>query len=212
MDAISKQDLIREINRLAHVRKRTIVAIAGPPGSGKTTLAKELAAELNVKSAVLPMDGFHFDNEQLREMKLLHRKGAPETFDAVGFVDLIQLARQGGALRFPTFDRTLDATVPDTGLITSDTSVVLVEGNYLLLKTSPWNQLREAFNLTVLLDVSQQELETRLIDRWLKHGFTLNESRDRALANDIPNALFVLEQSTTPDFVLGTGPSPASRQ
>ena len=49
---------------------RFLVAIAGPPGSGKSSLADELASELRSRgefAAIVPMDGFHMDDTVLRE-------------------------------------------------------------------------------------------------------------------------------------------------
>lgn len=72
---------------------RSIVGIAGAPGAGKSTLAQKLADYLtdvlNIHSAYLPMDGFHFSNEVLRQKQLLDRKGAPETFDVNGYLNVL---------------------------------------------------------------------------------------------------------------------------
>ena len=43
---------------------RELIAIAGPPGSGKTTLAKTLSDRL-AHCSYLSMDGFHLDNRIL---------------------------------------------------------------------------------------------------------------------------------------------------
>ena len=101
------------------------------------------------------MDGFHLDNAQLRDMDLLHRKGAPETFDATGFARLLRRVRDEGNVLYPTFDREADKTLPDTGHIDEATRIVLVEGNYLLLKTPPWSGLGSHFQMTVGLVVDR---------------------------------------------------------
>ena len=45
---------------------RSLVAVAGPPASGKSTLAEGLVERLNAErpgvAALLPMDGYHFDD------------------------------------------------------------------------------------------------------------------------------------------------------
>ena len=75
------------------MRKRTdhreLIAIAGPPGSGKTTLAKTLSNRL-AHCSYLSMDGFHLDNRILVQKGLRERKGAPETFDVNGFMHLLK--------------------------------------------------------------------------------------------------------------------------
>ncbi|WP_267168148.1 hypothetical protein [Sulfitobacter sp. F26169L] len=184
--------------------ERYIVAISGAPASGKSTLAADLVTWFGHSAAVLPMDGFHLHNDALIELGLFHRKGAPETFDAEGFVYLMRNLRQRNRVSFPTFDRETDRTIPAGGCIGVRTRIVLVEGNYLLLNIRPWSDLAEIFDLTVSLDVSRETLVHRLIMRWRDHGLSDLEARMRALGNDIKNADFMAKHSRMPDLVLRT--------
>ena len=187
-----------------HVRR--VIAIAGPPASGKSTLAAGLVAALQqagVTSQLVPMDGFHLDNLVLQERGLLARKGAPETFDAQGFVELLARVRRTPEVRYPTFDRQADCTRPERGLVSASTRIVLVEGNYLLLRTAPWAALEGLFDLTVSLEVARDELERRLIARWLKYGLPPEAARARALDNDMKNADFVAAHARSANIVLG---------
>jgi len=192
--------LFREIKARAVGEKRFLVAVAGPPGSGKSTLAENLVARLGPSAAVVPMDGFHLDNDKLQKMGLLERKGAPETFDAEGFVSLIRTLRSKLDVTFPTFDRESDITIPCGGHIDKGTSIVVIEGSFLLLKTPTWSELAELFDLKVQLEVARKELEARLVKRWLDHGFPVAEARARALGNDMRNVDFVTNYSLAPDF------------
>ena len=143
-------DLIKIIVHLSAAKSHFIVAIAGPPGSGKSTLSNHLAKCLGRTAKVLPMDGFHLDNDRLQEMGLLHRKGAPETFDAIGLLELMRKMQEKKTFLYPTFDRQEDKTIPNSGGITEEDKIVLVEGNYLLLKGPPWSKLSQFFDLTGL--------------------------------------------------------------
>ena len=172
MKHTTKNELVDTIDALAAQKGRVVVAIAGPPGAGKSTLAKELVGLLAHPSEVLPMDGFHLENDQLTELGLLDRKGAPETFDVAGFIALITRLRDHSEIKFPTFDRERDQTVPEGGCIRATTQVVLVEGNYLLLDTHPWRDLSTEFDLTVRIDVPLAELKERLMDRWRQLGLS----------------------------------------
>src|SRR5262249_41578317 len=71
---------------------RLIVALAGPPGAGKSTIASVLhqrcVNELGASTEIVPMDGFHLDDGVLRARNLLPRKGAKNTFDVGGLVTL----------------------------------------------------------------------------------------------------------------------------
>lgn len=184
---------------------RFLVAIAGPPGSGKSTLAADLARLLGPTATVLPMDGFHLDNDRLRNMGLLDRKGAPETFDAQGFVDLLRTVRDAPHVSYPTFDRQSDCAIPDAGAVVPANRIIVVEGNYLLLNTSPWSELADIFDLTVSLEVDRDELERRLVARWLGHGLSIGQARLRARGNDMRNADHLARNSREPDFVLRNG-------
>ncbi|WP_435230003.1 phosphoribulokinase [Pseudopelagicola sp. nBUS_20] len=202
MTVTTLPELKSKIEGLAFGQPRILVAIAGPPASGKSTLAEDLACTLGSTAVVLPMDGFHLENDQLQEMGLLHRKGAPETFDAEGFVSLLRRVRNESTIPFPTFDREADKIVPNSGQIHEGTRIVLIEGNYLLLNLRPWSDLNNLFDLTVWLKVDREELEARLISRWLTHGLQPDDARTRVLGNDKKNVTFVEANSIAPDVTL----------
>ena len=178
---------------------RHIVAVAGPPASGKTTLAARLSKEISGRGescAAVPMDGFHLDNPILKAKGLFERKGAPETFDANGFVNLISRLRDNNqSVYIPVFDRKQDLAIAGSAFIEAECKYVVVEGNYLLLNSSPWNELAPFWDTTIFVNPGLSVLEERLLDRWLQHGLDFSDAIDRARDNDIPNAKYVLENS-----------------
>lgn len=184
---------------------RRLVAVAGPPAVGKSTVTEPLAAALTAlgrPARVVPMDGFHLDNATLDARDLRHRKGAPETFDTAGLLALVEALRGGGPVPFPTFDRAADATVPNGG--TFDAEIALVEGNYLLLDEDPWRALHPLWDATVRLEAPEAVLRDRLVRRWLTHGLGADAALTRAESNDLPNARRVLSGSVPADYVLRT--------
>lgn len=186
--------------------ERKVIGIAGPPGSGKSTLAAEVVKRLNQgaeSAALLPMDGFHLENDELTARGLLPVKGAPQTFDVKGFLGLMRCLRQtDGDIRYPLFDRERDCTLPDAGCLTADTRIVVVEGNYLLLRDPLWCDLKPLFDATVMLIVPMEELESRLISRWIEHGLDPVSAAKRARSNDLVNAERVLKDSAAADLSL----------
>ena len=187
---------------------RFFVAVAGPPGAGKSTLCEALCRMLNRRctlapAVIVPMDGFHFDNAILDIRGLRARKGAPETFDADGFVALLRRLRQSPEpVAVPVFDRAMDLSRTAARMVEPHHRFVLVEGNYPLLQEEPWIQLADLFNLTIWLDVSDAVLEERLIRRWRDNGLSPDAARKRALGNDMPNARLVKSRSRPADLVL----------
>lgn len=177
---------------------RVLVAIAGPPASGKTTLATELARRLNAQkceTAVVPQDGFHLDNRVLEVRGDLGRKGAPHTFDGVGFVHMIRRLKERADVTVPDFDRTRDIAIAGAQVVPASAEVVIIEGNYLLYDDAPWFNLASMWTLSVRLEVPLTELRARLIQRWLGHGLSSAAATRRATTNDVPNAQSVIDKA-----------------
>ncbi len=204
---VTPEELVAIIADRARGKTRILVALAGPPGAGKSTLSKQLADALNASepdepAVVVPMDGFHYDNAILERRGLLARKGAPETFDCNGFAALLARLLVARNVAIPVFDRSLDLSRAGAALVEEHHRILLVEGNYLLLHDTPWAGMESLFEITVRIDVDEAVLEQRLVQRWLDHGYDQEGARHRALSNDIPNARLVAERSSKAEFVV----------
>ena len=205
--------LLQAVADLADTGHRRLVAIAGMPASGKSTLADELVAALvadGVSAANVPMDGFHLDNRILEARGLRARKGAPETFDAAGFVALMQRMRTEDEVFYPIFDRAQDQSIAGAGCVTSDCDLIVVEGNYLLFREPPWNQLVDIWDLSIWIDTPEQVVLERCTQRWLDHGHSPEAAHARASSNDLPNAQRIGKMRLTADIQIGD-PVGASR-
>lgn len=191
--------------------QRVIVALAGAPGSGKSTLADKLVGKLNARqaglAAVLPMDGYHYDDLYLVPAGLRPRKGAPMTFDVGGLYHTLKRmrARDEVEVAVPVFDRKIEIARAGARVIPREVQVIVAEGNWLLLKQSPWDRLRPVFDVTVMVDVPEHVLRARLRGRWERLGLTEDQIIEKLEENDLPNGRWVRDGSIRADHVIRNG-------
>ncbi|WP_107676745.1 nucleoside triphosphate hydrolase [Agrobacterium sp. LAD9] len=206
------------LKRLAGAKgRRVMIAIAGAPGSGKSTIAEHVVDVLNagegVSAALFPMDGFHCDDAVLEEMKRRPFKGAIDTFDAHGLRHMLERlkANEDDVVAVPVFDRAIEIARAGGRLIPQSVDIIVCEGNYLLASQSPWDRLKQIFDLTVFVDVDEDDLRARLRDRWRSFGLGEDEINRKVEENDLPNGRFIISSSTEPDLRIGNpGSKPTS--
>ena len=200
--------IYNELMSVDRTNERLLVAISGAPGSGKSTLSQALSSKLNKSehvAAVIPMDGYHLDDSLLEDLGLLKRKGSPETFDFVGFKHLLLRVKNEDEVVYPVFDREREISISGAGILEKNIRIVIVEGNYLLFDEEPWTCLSKLWDYSVFLDVELTVLEQRLIDRWINHGFSRAEAKQKALGNDIQNAKRVIASRIHANKILNYG-------
>ena len=189
-----------------------LVGIAGAPGAGKTTLAEDLVEALHARLgprpggavAHLPMDGFHLADVQLDALGLRERKGAPETFDAHGFLATLRRLRSGepATVYVPGFERELEQPVAASIALAPSVSVVVSEGNYLLVDIEPWPQVRALFDEVWFVDLPDPERLRRLVTRHTRFGKDADAAQSWALGPDQANADLVIASRDRADLVV----------
>lgn len=182
--------------------RRFIAALAGPPGGGKSTLAAQLVEMLGPDSRVVPMDGFHYDDAILIARGQRAHKGAPETFDVAGYRHLLTRLRDEAEVAIPVFDRSLELSRGSADIVGPEHRILVTEGNYLLLNQAPWTDLAGLFDLTVMIDVPESELDRRLQERWAFYGKSPEAARAWIEGNDMPNVRRVKGGSRPADVTL----------
>lgn len=170
---------------------RIILGIVAPPGAGKSTLAQALAARYQQQVQLVPMDGFHLANSTLERLGRKQRKGAPDTFDASGFVNLLRRIKiQAGSetIYAPDFRREIEEAVAGAIAVAPQTPLIVTEGNYLLLDDQPWHQVREVLDEIWYLDVPDDLRHERLLARHMQFGRTREQALNWIASTDEPNA------------------------
>ncbi|WP_418959698.1 nucleoside/nucleotide kinase family protein [Streptomyces tritici] len=179
MDSARLDELVARARRLAAPGGRRILGLAGPPGAGKSTLAARLVARLDGHAVLVPMDGFHLAQAELRRLGRTERKGAPDTFDAAGYAHLLTRLRApepGVTVHAPAFDRSLEEPVAGAIPVPDGVPLVVTEGNYLLHDEGDWAAVRALLDEVWYLDLDDRRRVPRLVERHVRFG------KDRARA------------------------------
>ena len=216
-DRTDLDPLTHRARALAAAGGRRVLGICGAPGAGKSTLAERLVTVLAGSAVLVGMDGFHLAQRELRRLGREHRKGAPDTFDAAGYVDLIRRLRRNGpdqpgaeTVYAPEFRREIEEPVACAVPIAPEVPLVVTEGNYLLLPDAPWNALRATLDEVWFLAPDESVRLARLIERHRRYGRSDAEARDRAHGSDQANAERILATADRADLVVrGVWPADA---
>lgn len=200
--ALALRDRVLRVSRQG---VRRVIAIAGAPASGKSTLAEILVRDLvnaGCSSQLVAMDGFHLHNPILADRGLLDRKGAPQTFDVGSLLQLVSHLGTAHELYYPVFDRSRDISIAGAGYVEPACDTIVIEGNYLLMKAPIWENMATYWDMSVMLHCPMDVLETRLVQRWKSFGLTIEQARERARLNDLPNARLVQQTAAVADLVV----------
>jgi pantothenate kinase len=195
---------------LAADRRRILVGIAGPPAAGKSTLAVSLARALRQEygpdaAIAVPMDGFHLANAELDRLGLANRKGAPETFDAAGFVHLLtrlRAAHDSEVVYAPEFNRALNESIGSAIPVPASVRVVVVEGNYLLLPDGPWAPVRDLLDLALYIEAPTPVRLDALLRRQRTRGLDRDAAHDWVYRSDEANAELIATTRDRADRIL----------
>jgi pantothenate kinase len=201
-DALAR--LRAEAEILLALPGRRMLGIAGGPGTGKSTLARELVAVLGPAAAYVPMDGFHMKHAKLEALGTVADKGAPHTFEAEAFANfLTALKAATEPMSGPGYSRKIEDVVEDAFTVEATTRLLVVEGNYLLLSSSPWWHVRPLLDFAVFIDVPREIVRSRLMQRHAEEGlFTEERNRAHIEGTDLPNYDLVLRSAPQADLVI----------
>ncbi|MFV2100034.1 nucleoside/nucleotide kinase family protein [Micromonospora sp. LOL_024] len=196
--------LVERARVLAEAGPRQLLGITGAPGAGKSTLAAQVVEAVGPVARLVPMDGFHLAQVELRRLGRSERKGAIDTFDANGYVSLLRRLRrkEPTSVWAPEFRRDLEESIAGAVEVPPEVRLVVTEGNYLLIPDWPWDELRALLHEAWFLDLDADMRRHRLVARHVAHGRSEQQARSWALGSDEANASLVAATAGRADLVV----------
>ena len=200
----SINDLTAMARQLARTGQRKILGITGPPGAGKSTLADAIIEAMGDDARLVGMDGFHLAQRELARLGRQERKGAPDTFDAAGYVSLLRRLSQNteAVVYAPWFDRSVEEPIACAVPIEREVPLVVTEGNYLLVDDGDWAQIRPLLGTCWYVDLDEWTRIDRLVTRHQSFGRTPDQAREWVLRSDQSNAELVARTRERADLVV----------
>jgi pantothenate kinase len=191
----------RELGRREH---RTILGIAGPPGGGKSTLAQAVVAAVGSAAVLVPMDGFHLAQAELVRLGRRDRMGAPDTFDALGYIALLRRLRDRTeeVVYAPEFRREIEEPIAGAIAVPRATPLVVTEGNYLLVPDEPWAGVRPHLDQCWYADLDEATRLRWLIRRHIDYGKTAAAAHEWVHRSDQANSAVVAATRIRADVVV----------
>lgn len=169
------------------MKRRILIFLSAPPGVGKTTTAQFLEylskewKEVEEIQAV-GLDGFHYHQEYILshdievdgcKVPMKDVKGCPETFDIKKLKEKIGCLKKGDT-KWPVYDRKIHDVRENAVDVKKE--IVLIEGNWLLLKEKPWDILIKECDDSVFISADETLLKERLIHRKMMGGLNRKEA------------------------------------
>src|SRR3954453_1693171 len=191
--------LVARAHELAAGGERRILGIAGPPGGGKSTVARAVVAALGNAARLVPMDGFHLAQAELVRLGRRDRMGAPAPFDPAGYAALLRRLRGDDEVVYaPEFRREIEEPIAGAIAVGRGVPLVVTEGNYLLL----WPEVQPLLDETWYVETDEDLRVQRLIQRHIAFGKTPEYARAWVMRSDERNAALVAETASLADVLV----------
>jgi pantothenate kinase len=190
---LSIEEALARARQYAATGGRRLLGICGPPGGGKSTLAERIADDIGERARLGRMDGFHLAQVELARLGREDRNGAIDTFDAAGYVNTLRRLRDAAedVVYAPEFRREIEEPIAGAVAVPRDVTLVVTEGNYLLVDHGPWRAVRRLLDEVWFVMTAEETRVRWLIERHIRYGRTPDAARARALGSDQQNAQLI---------------------
>ena len=207
-------DLVARARGLVRDGRRAVLGVTGAPAAGKSTLAEKLVEALAAAPpdglpagdwvAHVPGDGYHLGDVELDRLGRRARKGAPDTFDPLGYAALLRrvLQDEDEVIYAPGFERVIEQPIAAAIPVLRAARLVVTEANYLLLPDPAWRKVRAQLTEVWYVELAEDERLRRLVDRHERFGKDHDAAVAWATGTDQRNAELVGSTRDDADLIV----------
>ncbi|KQB83662.1 Pantothenate kinase [Corynebacterium oculi] len=155
-----------------HEHPPFIIGLAGSVAVGKSTTARVLQVllqrwESHPKVDLVTTDGFLYPAAELRQRRMMNRKGFPESYDRRALLRFVTEVKSGvPEAHAPVYSHHLYDRVPDEHYVVRRPDILILEG-LNVLQTGPTLMVSDLFDFSVYVDARTSVIEQWYIDRFL---------------------------------------------
>lgn len=207
---------------------RLIISISGAPNSGKSSVLSKIASLINKIAhrsgfveyntdlcVVIPQEGYRIRRPDLVKLSKLNKqltvlRDVPKLYNSKLFLLLLQYLQQEidelrtRTVYAPEYNTARDSITENGIKITPQLRVIIIEGSYVQLKDSVWNEIASMVEERWFIRVKTNIGKQRLIKRYISDQIVQSPRDLESMYEDVDliKRDYIINHTLMPDLII----------